>query len=447
MTASTAAAGPVGTGDRVEIVDVLRGFAVCGILFVNIMWFKAPGSLALFGSEGNLLDQLAGAAVIALAQAKFFPLFALLFGWGFAMQLRRAQWPVAPPPEPPAQHPVAQAGEPRAERPAKRPAEQQEQAAGFSRRFLRRLLVLGLIGMIHIALLSQGDVLLPYAAFGLLLLPLQRARPETLVRWVIWLLAVPAAVWLLLFGALALGRAVPEAAVEIEQADQELREEFLESAQATTAAYLDPAFAREAATRIRLYGGNVPFLLMQGPTILAMFLLGLLVARRDLARRVADHQVLLRRVRAWCLGLGLPLALLMAVGITQLPTLSAVMVFSFNAALAGPILMLGYCAGIALLWQRSAWQRLLRPLAALGRLALTNYLLQSLIATLLFYGYGLGLARRVSPALALLIAIAILAAQLLISTHWLRRYRIGPAEWLWRTLTYGHPQPFRRAPH
>ena len=411
---STAAVGPVADAERLEIVDVLRGLAVCGILFVNIMWFKAPGSNVPIGYEGTLLNRLAGAVVVTFALAKFFPLFSLLFGWGFATQLLRA--------------------------------ERRERAAGFTRLFLRRLLVLGLFGIVHIALLSEGDILLIYAVIGLLLVPMRRLRPQLLLRWVIWLLAVPAAIWLLLFGALALGRAVPEAAVEIEPVDRELREEFVASAQATTAAYLDPAFGREAATRIELYGGNVLFLLMQGPTILAMFLLGVIVGRRDPARRAAEQQMLLRRVGAWGLGTGLPVALLVAAGLSQLPELSALMVFSFNAALAGPILALGYCAGIVLLWQRPAWKRLLRPLAALGRLALTNYLLQSIIATSLFYGYGLGLARRVSPSLALLIAIAILALQLLVSSWWLSRYRLGPAEWLWRTLTYGHPQALRRSP-
>ncbi|MCY4374421.1 MAG: DUF418 domain-containing protein, partial [Spirochaetaceae bacterium] len=116
-----------------------------------------------------------------------------------------------------------------------------------------------------------------------------------------------------------------------------------------------------------------------------------------------------------------------------------------NGTVAGPLLAMAYGSGIALLWQRPGWQRLLRPLAAMGRMALTNYLLQSVIATLLFYGYGLGLARRVSPSLAIVIVVAILAGQLLVSGRGRRRYRFGPAEWLWRTLTYGARQPLRRA--
>ena len=150
-------------------------------------------------------------------------------------------------------------------------------------------------------------------------------------------------------------------------------------------------------------------------------------------------------MRTWGLAIGLPLALLLAAGVNRLPALSALICVQLNSALAGPLLALAYCAGVTLLWQRVRWQRWLRPLAPLGRMALTNYLLQSLVAALLFHGYGLGLARRVSPSLALLIAVAILAGQLPISGWWLRRYRFGPVEWLWRTLTYGRRQPLRRA--
>ena len=404
---------PVGDANRIEIVDVLRGFAVCGILIVNIMAFKAPGSFGAFSYEGTLLNRLVGSAVIMLAYAKFFTLFSFLFGWGVAMQFLRA--------------------------------EQRDQGAGFTRLFLRRLLVLGLIGMVHVALLSEGDILLLYAVIGLLFLPLRRARPKILLRWVIWLLAISTAVWLFLFGALALGRAFPEGAAAIAESDREIQEMLRAEGQSTTAAYLDPSFSRQVATRLENYGGNVWVLLILGPTVLAMLMLGLAAGRRDLVHPTADHLILLRRVRTWGLGVGLPLALLAAAGTSQLPPLSALMVLQLNTTLVGPILAMAYCAGIALLWQRPGGQRLLRPLAALGRLALTNYLLQSVIATFLFYGHGLGLAGQVSPSLAVLITVAILAVQILGSGWWVGHYRFGPAEWLWRTLTYGRLQPMRRA--
>ena len=413
MNTGFGALGPVGDAERIEVVDVLRGFALCGILFVNIMWFKAPGSLGGFGYDGPPLDRMVAAGVFALAQAKFFTLFSFLFGWGFATQFLRA-----------------------GERGA---------AAGFPRLFLRRSAILGLIGVAHIVLLSEGDILLLYAVVGLLLLPLRGARPEILRRWVKWLLIVPAAVAVLMFGALALGRASPEGAAEMAATDREMEEEFRTEARDVTAAYLEPAFVRTAATRVGIYARNAWLPLVLAPTVLAMFLLGLAAGRRGLTPHAADHRALLRRLRTWGLVIGLPVAALSATGAALLPTLSALMCLWVNGTIAGPLLAMAYGSGIALLWQRPGWQRILRPLAAMGRMALTNYLLQSVVATLLFYGYGLGLARRVSPSLALLIVVAILAGQLLISGWWLRRYRFGPAEWLWRTLTYGSRQPLRRA--
>ena len=413
MNQQSGGLGPVGDAERIEVVDVLRGFALCGILFVNIMWFKGPGSLGAFSYEGTPLNRLVAAGVITLAQGKFFTLFSFLFGWGFATQFLRA--------------------------------EERGAAAGFPRQFVRRSVVLGLIGVVHIALLSEGDILLLYAVVGLLLLPLRHSRPEILLRWVKWLLVVPAAVWLLFFGALALGRAFPDGAAGIAASDRETAEAFRTEARTTTAAYLEPAFARTAATRVEIYGRNAWLQLVLAPTVLAMFVLGLAAGRRDLARHAVDHRALLRRVRTWGLVIGLPLAVLFAAGMSLLPTLSALSCLWLNGAVAGPLLAMAYGAGIALIWQRPGWQRWLRPLAAMGRMALTNYLLQSVIATLLFYGYGLGLARRVSPSLAIVIVLAILAGQILFSGWWMRRYRFGPAEWLWRSLTYGVRQPLRRA--
>ena len=402
--------GPSTDSERIEIADVLRGFAVCGILLVNIMHFKAPGSMGAFGYEGPALDRLAAAGVLVFAQAKFFTLFSFLFGWGFAVQLLRA--------------------------------ERQGRTARFPRLFVRRLLFLGALGAAHAALLSDGDILVLYAVTGLLLVPMRGARPEILIRWAIGIVAVSAVITALLLGSIELGRTF--AAEEMAQADAEWADEFRREERALTAAYLGSSFVQGMAARIASYAGNA-WVLFMIPTVLAMFMAGFAAGRRSLLRRIADHRAPVRRLCAWGLGLGLPLALIALAGMNRLPVLSALMAFWFNLVAAGPIMAMGYCAGIALLWQRPAWRRWLRPLAWLGRLALTNYLLQSAITTVLFHGFGLGLARRVSPAQALLIAVIILAVQLVVSGWWLRRYRFGPAEWLWRTLTYGHAPPMRRA--
>ena len=113
-------------------------------------------------------------------------------------------------------------------------------------------------------------------------------------------------------------------------------------------------------------------------------------------------------------------------------------------AIGGPLLCFAYASGLALLVAGQPWRQRLAPLGAAGRMALTNYLLQSLVCTTLFYGYGVGLLGRLGAAAGLALALALWAAQLGLSVLWLRHFRYGPAEWLWRSLTYLRAQPMRR---
>ena len=403
-------AGPASASERIEVVDVLRGFALCGILALNILAFKAPGSIPSFGVADAWIDRLASSAVVLFAQSKFFTLFSFLFGMGFSMQLLRAE----------------------------------RRGVPFAPLFLRRLLVLGVIGAAHHTLLWDGDILLRYALIGLLLLAVRSMPTGMLLRWAVGLLAIPLAVYLLAFAGLAVARVIPAFADDVADLDRQVAVETAEEVRSFTAAVVGSSY--KAAVVARVQELDLASSLVPGMTILSMFLLGLAAGRVDLAGSLAEHRDLLRRVRTWGFVVGLPIAALVAVGINRLATVHALMAILFNVALAGPVLAMAYAASVGLLWQRPGWRRLLRPLAAFGRLALTNYLGQSLVSTFLFYGWGLGLARRIPPAQALAIAAGILAVQILISNWWVRRLRFGPAEWIWRTLTYGRPQPLRLAP-
>jgi uncharacterized protein len=108
-----------------------------------------------------------------------------------------------------------------------------------------------------------------------------------------------------------------------------------------------------------------------------------------------------------------------------------------------PALAIFYMTSLALLAQSSTWERRLAPLANVGRMGLTNYLLQTVICTTLFYGYGFGLYGKVGIAAGILLTVVIFALQILFSAWWMKRYRFGPMEWLWRSLTYGKRQPMR----
>jgi uncharacterized protein len=126
------------------------------------------------------------------------------------------------------------------------------------------------------------------------------------------------------------------------------------------------------------------------------------------------------------------------------PTSVALGVFTLQQ-IAVPTLSLAYVCAVILLTRDDGWRSRLAPFGAVGRTALSNYLLQSIVATLLFYSYGLGLYGRFGPAALLVPTVAIYALGVVVSGWWLERYRFGPAEWLWRSLTYRHRQPLRRS--
>lgn len=104
---------------------------------------------------------------------------------------------------------------------------------------------------------------------------------------------------------------------------------------------------------------------------------------------------------------------------------------------------MAYASGLVLLAQDPRWHARLLPLAAVGRTALSNYLLQTLICTTIFYGYGLGLYGQIGPAVGIALTLVIFGLQVPLSNWWVKRFRFGPFEWLWRSLTYGKLQPLR----
>jgi uncharacterized protein len=199
------------------------------------------------------------------------------------------------------------------------------------------------------------------------------------------------------------------------------------------------------------------FLPMIAVTLLstfARFLLGLVAGRRRLFHDAPQHLKLFRRLLVWGLvagvigsGTGLVFQQLMMRKILTPETLP--MWVGFAMAPLRHVGELGFAAvylsGLTLLFQRAAWQRVLGVLAPVGRMALTNYLSQTVISVLFFYGYGLGQITKLGPTACVAFCLGIFAVQVVWSHLWLSRFRFGPAEWVWRSLTYGKAQPMRLA--
>ena len=187
--------------------------------------------------------------------------------------------------------------------------------------------------------------------------------------------------------------------------------------------------------------------------ILGRFLLGLLAGRHLLLQDVERHRPTHRRLLVWGLvlgvlgnGTGLVVSRLRLAGLVDPAKDSWMFALSAIQELGYVGLAAVYVAGFALLFQRERWRKVMQVLAPVGRMALTHYLLQSVVSLCVYDGWGLGLIGKLPPSRVVALSLAIFALQVPLSHWWLSRFRFGPAEWLWRSLTYGRAQPMRLLP-
>lgn len=395
------------TTQRTDLLDALRGFALFGVVWSNYAvfsyWiFLPPDEQAL---PGSFLDEAFGVFHAFFIDGRFYSIFSLLFGIGFGFFL--------------------------------------DKGADGLWRFYRRMAILLVVGWLHLRYLWAGDILFLYALLGLLL-PLfrglgQRALLGTAVVLILCPIAIDAAV------VLTQGAFDPVAPV---LALHEAREEALggPTVPALMAA-ADGGWPELMAANAHGWSFRLVHLVEsnRAPKVLGLFLLGLWVARRRLFADPAQHRTLLKRLCVLGFAVGLPGAVLntWAEEHAGYPPDPDSLWRTVGYALSVVPMAVAYASGFALLWLRGSWQKRLAVLAPMGRMALTNYLLQTLIALLLFNGVGLGLGLRVSAVQFEALALAVFVAQVVWSRWWLARFRFGPFEWAWRSLTYGRWMPLR----
>ena len=399
---------PTAAGERIELLDALRAWALLGIFLVNLPWFTRPWQEFDRGILPGLesLDYAAAWGLHIFVAGKFWILFSILFGAGFALMAERAA------------------------------------AAGASTRpYVRRMLVLLVLGVAHALLLWVGDILHTYAVAGLLMLAFRGLAPRG--QLVAGLLMFSAVAALSLLTALAL-MAMPADALANLRAESTAQ--TVAGLQAG-AIYAGDGFAAVSAQRLADFSSLVSMNVLIVPMALSMFLIGSWLLRSGLLRDVAAHRHFLLKLTAACLPLGLGLTLWSAsIGVTYPDGMvDAHSVFAATLHQLGALpLSLAYLGLASLAWQSHVGQRMLAAVAPAGRMALTNYLGQSLLASLVFYGYGLAMWGRIPPAGLVVLALVVFALQVLASRWWLQRYRFGPLEWLWRWLTYGTRPALRR---
>lgn len=400
---------PLDPGQRLRHVDMVRGFALFGVMLVNMFNF---GAASIIWTEPH--DVATHSVMRFFFETKSWRLFSFLFGFGFALQFLRAQ----------------------------------QRQVNFFPTYVWRLLLLFCFGMAN-ALLYDGDILMYYAEMGLLLILFWNMPPRVLL--------LIAAGCLLAFPAQrALQTIITGTTPYSESFDARL-----ESAQVRNTKLLEthPYSVGTISDVVKENSQVIPpnlfadyYGVESALPYFAMFLLGLYVGRRRILHEPSLHETLIRRTCHWGIGLGiiamsLERILHFAAGyelfrnhlIAPLPQFVGDFAFAYGAT----ALALGYAAGVVIMARHERWQRLVSPLAAVGRMALSIYLMQTLMFSTLFYGYGFGQVGRIGPAMVLFYAIIFFAIQILIANWWLQRFRYGPAEWLWRSLTYRQWQSMR----
>jgi len=388
------AALPVPPNRRVAAIDVLRGVALFGVLSVNLI---TEFRVSLFQQfipptmDGSRLDQMVDTVVSIGMELKAFALFSLLFGIGLAIQFDRL-------------------------------------AAKAQRLSLlvRRLLVLLGFGILHLCFIWNGDILTEYALVGLIALPFLYVSNRALVA--------TCAVALLFYAAMPSW--IPDSFFGPDEAG------LRQYVRVATSVYASGTWSEVVRFNIAEIPRIVPLHVLVAPRTFALFLLGAFVWRTGLLRNPERHRRVLISTAMVGLVLGLSMNLL------ELPDAGApwralAPVVSALTTLGPVVLAIGYGATCVALYTFTRASCVLGLLGPLGRMAFSNYLAQSVVFGWIFFGYGLGMFGRLSSSQAMLLGLAVYVIQVLISLWWLKQFRFGPMEWLWRTLMYGVRQPWR----
>lgn len=397
---------PVGD-DRSEVLDVLRGFALLGILLVNF-W----GDQATSGPMQSI-DNGVNEGLDVLISSSFYPLFSFLFGLGFAVQLMRAH----------------------------------ARGTGVVLVYLRRMMALLLIGAVHSVFIWNGDILLDYAIIGLLLIPVHRLPNAWLLG--LTLVLFVSGFWIQSFRAQLQRIGASDANVRAVELEVAARGQLNATAngvrQRADQADVGRAEAYQAllAANWLQYAGTVRNRFSRNiltTDILQFFLLGLLIGRLGWLQHAARHH----RKLAWMAGAGLATAIA-----------GNVVIYTINPSGApwGNVAWTGANYGLTFFYigiiglAVTQWPRVrdaLRVFAAPGRVGLTNYLMQSVVMTLLFARYGFNLDEPGTTLWVVVNLVFFFGVQVTLSRWWLQRFQFGPAEWAWRSMTYGALQPMRR---
>jgi len=386
---------PTLASNRIQAIDMIRGFAIFGIFLVNMPSFNSPVLYLESGSWWDApLDRGTETFIDIFAQASFYTLFSFLFGFGMVMFKERAI----------------------------------EKGYSFFPLVGRRLLALLLFGMVHAFLIWHGDILISYAIVGAIFLLFHRTSPPYLLSLALLMIFVPS---IFLFCLLLIVYLSDSNGVGITL--------FGNGVNHSLEVYRSGTFWDITQQRIQdwYYVNNLDNALLLILSLLPMFILGAYIAKKKWFHSSSKHRKPLRNLLIISLVIGLPIKLLPYYADKNVAT------EYLQDSLGGPAMAIFYATAIMLLSDNAVMKKVLSPLAAVGRLSLSNYLFQSVVCTLIFYSYGFGLYGSIRPFYGLLLTILIFIIQIGLSKLWIKYFRFGPIEWLWRSLTYNKKQPIK----
>ncbi|MDX8289522.1 DUF418 domain-containing protein [Metabacillus indicus] len=369
--------------DRLHTLDILRGFSLLGILLVNMKSFYAPALYETSLVSGSGSDRIVEQLISFFAQASFYPLFSFLFGAGTVIFYERAL----------------------------------KKGHSFNVYYSRRLIGLLIIGLLHAFLIWHGDILANYALIGFLFLLFIKWNSRGLIKWGLFILLLPNV--LITFALVAAYAADPEMLSHYKSE---------EAGQQSADAYQTGSFFDITQQRVTdwLYVNNFENAFFLVISILPLFMLGAAAYKRGWF-----HKDLSSEWKRTALITGTAAVLLKGAPLYWEENL---LTQHLQLSLGGPALTLFYVSVILLLLNNYSFK--LGALKAAGRASLSNYLMQSLVCTFLFYSYGFGLYGNISAAEGVMIAAILYSVQLIVSYYWFRTFRFGPAEWLLRKWIY-----------
>lgn len=382
---------PTGVNERIISIDVMRGFALLGIFVVNMLFFHSPYIyINPYTWFQNPSDYETFKMIDIFVQGSVYPLFSMLFGYGLAMQFLKS---------------TANGGP-------------------FAKFAVRRLTILLIIGCIHAFLIWAGDILITYALAGFVLILMIRLKPIWLLLISIFLFLIPNG---LLYGLVYLGSLLEPNAMTIYTGIQEIEASIVAYGQGSWG----DIFSQRLADWLYMSGNGLIVISMLF-TIVPFLLLGAAAAKWKLIERARELKVY------WMITV--LVMLIVGTVIKWLPYLLEANLFTMGIqdTFGGPLQAIAYAGIIALVCSIPFAAKILSPISKVGRMSMTTYLMQSIIATTIFYAYGFGLYGKIDLSTGTWMAIGIYAFQVVFAEIWFTKFKQGPVELLWRKLTYSN---------